>query len=175
MLTFPLCAGFLSQLSSPCCAAPPSGPVVKAAYQRSVPPETLPPPASALPRPTSPQPRGASEDTPTPIGLGLPAQPSRLSDLEEPPPAEGEVVKLAVPIPEPGDLRFPINLATALRLSDVRPLIIAAAQATAWMAEARLDKAKTLWIPDLNLGFDYTRHDGIGPDTLRGVNIPAGT
>ena len=30
---------------------------------------------------------------------------------------------------EPTDIRFPINLATALRLSDARPLIVAAAQA----------------------------------------------
>jgi outer membrane protein TolC len=84
------------------------------------------------------------------------------------------VVNLQMPQPEPGDLRFPINLATALRLSDVRPLVIAAAQASAWIAEARLQKAKTLWIPSLNLGVDYTRHDGVGPDTLNGQNIPVG-
>ena len=145
------------------CTAEASRPVVRAAYQRPVPHALPPPPA-----------RGASEDTQTPIGLGLPARPSRLSPLEAPPPNDGEVATLEVPKPEPGDLRFPINLATALRLADVRPLIIAAAQATAWMAEARLDKTKTLWIPDLNLGFDYTRHDGIGPDTLNGQNIPKG-
>jgi outer membrane protein TolC len=79
-----------------------------------------------------------------------------------------------MPQPEPGDLRFPINLATALRLAEVRPLVIAAAQASAWVAEARLQKAKTLWIPSLNFGFDYTRHDGVGPDTLNGQNIPVG-
>ena len=38
---------------------------------------------------------------------------------------------------EPTDFRFPINLATALRLSDARPLIVAAAQARVWIAEAR--------------------------------------
>ncbi|HVX12144.1 MAG TPA: hypothetical protein VHC22_13265 [Pirellulales bacterium] len=97
-----------------------------------------------------------------------------MSSLEVPPPNNGEVAKLQVPKPEPGDLRFPINLATALRLADVRPLVIAAAQASAWIAEARLQEAKTLWIPDLNLGFDYTRHDGLGPDTLNGQNIPQG-
>jgi len=79
-----------------------------------------------------------------------------------------------MPRPEPGDLRFPINLATALRLADVRPLVIAAAQASAWVAEAQLQKAKTLWIPSLNFGADYTRHDGVGPDTLNGQNIPVG-
>lgn len=118
--------------------------------------------------------RGASEDIPTPMGLDLPAHPSIKSPLEVPPPAGGEVVELELPKPEPGDLRFPINLATAMRLSDARPLVIAAAQASAWVAEARLQKVKTLWVPDLNIGFDYTRHDGFGPDTLNGQNIPAG-
>ncbi len=83
-------------------------------------------------------------------------------------------MKLPLPPLEPGDLRFPINLATALRLSDARPLIVAAAQASAWVAEAKLQEAWTLWLPDLNLGFDYIRHDGNGPDTIRGVNIPGG-
>ena len=48
----------------------------------------------------------------------------------------------------PDDMRFPINLATALRLSDARPLIVAAAQASVWVAEAELTQAKVLWIPD---------------------------
>ncbi|OYV88987.1 MAG: hypothetical protein B7Z73_07415 [Planctomycetia bacterium 21-64-5] len=130
----------------------------------------MPPPAPALPM--NPEGRGVSEQAPTPMGLELPAKPSELSPLEVPPPAE--VVHLELPKPEPGDLRFPINLATALRLADERPLVIAAAQATAWVAEARMQSAKTLWIPTLNLGFDYTRHDGLGPDTLNGYNVPVG-
>ncbi len=40
---------------------------------------------------------------------------------------------------DPNDVRFPINLATALRLSDARPLIVAAAQARSWVAEAEID------------------------------------
>src|SRR5271157_4026243 len=70
---------------------------------------------------------------------------------------------------EPTDLRFPINLATALRLSDARPLIVAAAQARVWVAEAELTRAKLLWIPTLNIGFDYIRHDGGGPDFNKGI------
>jgi outer membrane protein TolC len=70
---------------------------------------------------------------------------------------------------ERGDLRFPINLATALRLSDARPLIVAAAQASVWIAEAELAKAKVLWLPNLNIGFDYLRHDGGGPDFNKGI------
>ena len=70
---------------------------------------------------------------------------------------------------EPTDFRFPINLATALRLSDARPLIVAAAQARVWIAEAELTRAKVLWLPDLNIGFDYIRHDGGGPDFNKGI------
>jgi outer membrane protein TolC len=67
------------------------------------------------------------------------------------------------------DLRFPINLATALRLSDARPLIVAAAQAGVWVAEAKLKRAKVLWVPTLVFGADYIRHDGGGPDFNKGV------
>ena len=70
---------------------------------------------------------------------------------------------------EPTDRRFPINLATALRLSDARPLMVAAAQAGVWVAEAQLTRAKLLWIPTLNIGFDYIRHDGGGPDFNKGI------
>lgn len=153
----------------PCRAAPPLSDATSGRFIRA---EARPIPRAAASLPTMPNGVGASEDIPTPMRLGLPAQPSRLSPLEVPAPAE--VVNLEIPKPEPGDLRFPINLATALRLSDVRPLVIAAAQASAWIAEARLQKTKTLWIPTLNIGFDYTRHDGIGPDTLRGQNLPVG-
>jgi len=70
---------------------------------------------------------------------------------------------------EPTDFGFPINLATALRLSDARPLVVAAAQASVWVAEAQLTRAKVLWVPTLTLGGDYIRHDGGGPDFNKGV------
>ncbi|HVC95469.1 MAG TPA: hypothetical protein VND64_17370, partial [Pirellulales bacterium] len=146
-------------------------PPAAAASPRAIPAERVPP-GPALPLPMNGRTRGVTEQTPTPMRLELPADPSKRSLLEVPPPPE--VVNLQLPPPEPGDLRFPINLATALRLADVRPLVIAAAQASAWVAEARLQSAKTLWLPTLNLGFDYTRHDGLGPDTLNGQNIPKG-
>ena len=74
---------------------------------------------------------------------------------------------------EPTDLRFPINLATALRLSDARPLIVAAAQASVWVAEAQLTRAKVLWVPSLMIGVDYIRHDGGGPDFNKGIMTAA--
>src|SRR5262249_1583713 len=73
------------------------------------------------------------------------------------------------------DLRFPINLATALRLADARPLIVAAAQARTWVAEAQLTRAKVLWVPMLNIGADYIRHDGGGPDFNKGILTTPGT
>jgi outer membrane protein TolC len=101
-------------------------------------------------------------------------RPSQKSPLERPPVPGGEVLDLKPPPLEPGDLRFPINLATALRLADARPLIVSAAGASAWVAEAKLQKAAVLWLPSLNLGGDYIRHDGYGPDLNRGVNVPQG-
>lgn len=113
-------------------------------------------------------------ETSSAAALNPETRPSQKSPLERPPAAGGEAIDLKPPPLEPGDLRFPINLATALRLSDARPILVSTMGASVWVAEAQLQRAKLLWIPRLNLGFDYTRHDGFGPDTLRGVNIPLG-
>lgn len=123
--------------------------------------------------------RGGTNDVPPLVtfparGDKPPERPSRKSPLEQPPTPGGEVLDMRPPPPEPGDLRFPINLATALRLADARPIIVSTAGATVWTAEADLQKAKVLWVPTINLGADYTRHDGYGPDLNRGVNIPKG-
>jgi outer membrane protein TolC len=75
---------------------------------------------------------------------------------------------------EPGDLPLPINLAVALRLADARPLIVAYAQAGAWIAEAQFQKAKVLWVPTFMMNANYFRHSGM-MDFNRGVNIPPGT
>src|SRR5271157_5873822 len=85
-------------------------------------------------------------------------------------PPSGDPTLRIKPAPlEPTDLGFPINLATALRLSDARPLIVAAAQASVWVAEAQLTRAKVLWVPTLMFGVDYIRHDGGGPDFNKGI------
>ncbi|HVX12145.1 MAG TPA: hypothetical protein VHC22_13270 [Pirellulales bacterium] len=78
------------------------------------------------------------------------------------------------PPPEPADLRFPINLATALRLADARPIVVSLIGTNVWTAEADLQKAKVLWVPTINFAADYVRHDGYGPDLNRGVNVPQG-
>jgi len=55
---------------------------------------------------------------------------------------------------------LPINLATALRLSNGRPLVIAAAQARLQIAAAQAEKANVLWLPNLDVGSAYIRHTG---------------
>ena len=95
--------------------------------------------------------------------------PAETEMADESPKLSGEVKLSDAPL-EAGDLNYPINLATALRLSDARPLVIAAAQASAWVAEAQLQRAQVIWVPTLNMGSDYIRHDGFGPDFNRGLN-----
>src|SRR5271157_2840916 len=69
---------------------------------------------------------------------------------------------------------LPINLAAAMQLSGVRPLDIAAATAQVQQALALQLQAKALWIPCLNAGVDYFRHDGVMQDFLTGPNFRKG-
>ena len=121
--------------------------------------------ASPVPRDVEPAP-GPVVAQPGPGGQPTPTTaPPRLAPL----PGLDETFKLKAAPVESTDLPLPINLATALRLSDARPLIVAATQASVWMAEAELTRAKVLWVPQLNIGFDYLRHDGGGPDFNKGI------
>ena len=118
----------------------------------------LPPPLPPTMEPSDPLPSGSDTPPPPPDGVGV----SSTKALSQSPKIQ--------PGPfDPNDIRLPINLAAALRLSDARPLIVAAAQASVWVAEADLTRAKVLWIPTLNIGFDYIRHDGGGPDFNKGI------
>ena len=99
-----------------------------------------------------------------------PAETSDADDsrIKQPSPLATNMKLKSAPF-EPSDFRFPMNLATALKLSDARPLIVASAQASVWAAEADLTRAKVLWIPGINFGADYLRHDGGGPDFNKGI------
>jgi outer membrane protein TolC len=63
---------------------------------------------------------------------------------------------------------LPINLATALQLAGVQPLDIATAKAQVEQALALQLQAKVLWIPNLNGGVDYFRHDGVQQNLFTG-------
>jgi outer membrane protein TolC len=73
--------------------------------------------------------------------------------------------------PEHTDDVLPINLATAMRLSDARPLVIQAAFASEMTSSGLLQQAQALWLPDLYLGSDYQRHDGGAQRTTGDVAI----
>jgi outer membrane protein TolC len=73
----------------------------------------------------------------------------------------------AVETPQPGasERALPINLATALCLSQARPLIVAAAQASVEKAAAQLQGANALWLPDVSFGAAYSHHEGANQAT----------
>ncbi|MFO0877068.1 MAG: TolC family protein [Gemmataceae bacterium] len=76
------------------------------------------------------------------------------------PPADTPVPLPPLVMPPAEDRPLPINLPTALKLANVRPLDIALASQRIQVAQAELDQANALWIPSLFLGANYTRHDG---------------
>jgi outer membrane protein TolC len=51
-------------------------------------------------------------------------------------------------------------LPTALQLSNVRPIDIAVASERIRLAVAQQERAQVLWLPTLQMGVDYFRHDG---------------
>jgi outer membrane protein TolC len=143
----PLTASTPARITQPATAptTPASITVARGAQEsRGMPPAS---PLSPSVQPRAPQ-AGLSTASPSPLVVDLKLKPAPL---------------------EASDVRLPINLATALRLSDARPLIVAAAQASAWVAEAQLTRAKVLWIPTAMFGADITRHDGGGPDFNKGI------
>ena len=73
--------------------------------------------------------------------------------------------------PPPDDSRHgvPISLPAALQLAGVSPLDIAAATIEVQQGLAVLLQAKVLWIPNLNAGVDYARHDGVQQNIFTGA------
>lgn len=74
--------------------------------------------------------------------------------------------------PSAADQILPINLATALYLSNARPLVIAAAQASEARAAAQLEQARVLWQPNLSLGIAYYDHAGAAQTSGGSVIFP---
>lgn len=85
------------------------------------------------------------------------------------PPAPSVVPLPAPPATVPDARPLPITLPTALQLAGVNPLDIAVAQARLQTAAAQFDRANVAWLPHLNLGVDYFRHDGQIQDIVGNV------
>jgi outer membrane protein TolC len=114
-----------------------------------------PPEVVAVPPAEVRQPEGLARDY---AETGPILGPPILSENPQPPP-------IAPAQPTAADQALPINLATALCLSNARPLVIAFAQASVEEAAARLQNSKVLWLPDFNFGTDYYRHTGVDQST----------
>jgi outer membrane protein TolC len=99
--------------------------------------------------------------------VGPPPACLSLEVVVEPPKATG----LGPAQPAPADRPLPINLATALRLADARPLLIEAARAAVETEYGLYEQARALWLPTVNLGVDYQRHDGGQLNFLTGSTI----
>jgi outer membrane protein TolC len=69
------------------------------------------------------------------------------------------------PAEEPIQDQLPIDLPTALRLAGANHLQIALAAERVRQAEARLQGARALWLPTLDAGIEYNRHEGQIQDT----------
>jgi outer membrane protein TolC len=111
------------------------------------------------PAPAQP-PSGMPRAEPSPVCLPVPT-------LVEPRDATG----LKPAQPAETDRPLPINLATAMRLADARPLIIEAARAAVETEYGLYEQARVLWLPSVYLGVDYQRHDGGELNFLTGQTI----
>ena len=80
---------------------------------------------------------------------------------EEKPPPPKPLPSAEEPIPD----QLPIDLPTALRLAGANHLQIALAGERVRQAQARLEGAKALWLPTLDAGVGYNRHEGQIQDT----------
>lgn len=126
--------------------------------------------------------QGFAQTAPLPRALPIPDPPPLSSSYREqpPPPAPPPIAGSAdLGLPVGGmDARVPqgvpINLASAMQLSGVSPLDIATTEAQVRQSLALLLQAKALWIPTLNGGIDYLRHDGVQQSFLNGENVRKG-
>src|SRR5579883_2470647 len=109
---------------------------------------------------------------PGPPGAALPTTPIPPAPEPLPGPASAGLPRGGRIAPTPEGL--PINLATALQLAGVRPLDIAAAVAQVEQALGLQLQAKALWIPNINGGIDYFRHDGVQQNIFTGENFRKG-
>ncbi len=89
----------------------------------------------------------------------LPALPVALVPAADPPSAIAANLP-AIPMAVPDEKPLPINLPTALRLAGANPLDISLAGERLQAADAQLKRANVMWLPTVQMGIDYFRHDG---------------
>lgn len=75
----------------------------------------------------------------------------------------------AVPATATVGKALPITLSTALQLAQASPLDIQIAEERIRASAAQYDRARVLWLPNINTGVDYFRHDGQIQDVVGNV------
>ncbi|MFL5338949.1 MAG: TolC family protein [Gemmataceae bacterium] len=85
------------------------------------------------------------------------------------PPTERQGVAFTPPPVDAAMRPLAINLPTALQLAGSSPLDVAAASERLRLATAQLREARTLWLPNVQWGVDYFRHDGRIQDVVGNV------
>ena len=139
----------------------------KQSLPAQTPENILPLPGNKLPEQV-PAPLPSKESSPqTLFPQPLSAEPKNLPEILK----VGGAANLAAAEPTKTDDVLPINLATAMRLTDARPLVIQAALASEMTSSGLLQQAQVLWLPDVYLGSDYQRHDGGAQRTTGDVAI----
>jgi|SRR5579883_951668 len=81
-------------------------------------------------------------------------------DANKPNPTTSSSVLPPVPPAALQGKPLPINLPTALSLTDAAPLDIQIASEGVRAASAAFSRARVMWLPNINTGVDYFRHDG---------------
>jgi outer membrane protein TolC len=108
-----------------------------------------------------PPPRLVSRPYPAPAKQGVvPASGEVKEDEKTAPPPRTAFALPAAPAVGAREKPLPINLPTALTLTNARPIDVMLATAQIRVATAQLEQAKVLWLPSVTVGFDYNRHDG---------------
>lgn len=105
-------------------------------------------------------PRGQNETVSPPLATG--SKPSAIVPVRHEEPAELPAPKESPP-PRPAYAHqdtLPIDLPTVIRMVDANSPTIGIARARVREAEARLDQAEVLWLPNLSIGSAYMRYDG---------------
>lgn len=118
-------------------------------------------------RPARPAERvGHSTDGPSASGVVPASQKSSVPPAPPAPASEPETLVDAVPVPPgtplspPAPAGKPIDLGTALALVAGQNPSVNFARARVREAYARVDRAEIMWIPDLQAGAAYHRHEG---------------
>ncbi len=64
---------------------------------------------------------------------------------------------------------LPINLATAMQLAGANPIDVQIAMRQVELSAKQYDRAKLLWLPNIMVGADYFRHDGLQQNFAGGI------